>query len=246
MWLELQQSVSKIQDLFPVLFQLCVAVIQPILHMNNGTNSVFVELLSSLFWSIGSIVHCGIVGSRSIHRGIPVYSRQLFHLLLKDTRFYHRKTKKTRAPCLYYPNSSASRQLLLRGGDVSVNPGPSTKEGGGVFIAVKDNLDCRRRSDLETGLEMLCVELNLACSSKIVISAIYRPPDSTPSYDFHSVMEFTSHLNNSARLVKNHSLILRDFNYPAIKWIEGCGFSNSTNSADSAVCETLQDHSLLH
>lgn len=214
--------------------------------MNNGTNSVFVELLSSLFWSIGSIVHCGIVGSRSIHRDIPVYSRQLFHLLLKDTRFYHRKTKKTRAPCLYYPNSSASRQLLLRGGDVSVNPGPSTKEGGGVFLAVKDNLDCRRRSDLETGLEMLCVELNLACSSKIVISAIYRPPDSTPSYDFHSVTEFTSHLNNSARLVKNHSLILRDFNYPAIKWIEGCGFSNSTNSADSAVCETLQDHSLLH
>ena len=118
-------------------------------------------------------------------------------------------------------------------------------EGGGVLIAVKDNLNYRRRSNLETRLEMLCVELNLACSSKIVISAIYRPPDSTPSYDFHSVMEFTSHLNNSARLVKNHSLILRDFNYPAIKWIEGCGFSNSTNSVDSAFCETLQDHSLL-
>ena len=128
---------------------------------------------------------------------------------------------------------------------MSVNPGPSTIEGGGVLIAVNDNLDCRRRSDLETGLEMLCVELNLACSSKIVISAIYRPPDSTPSYDFHSVTEFTPHLNNSARLLKNHSLILGDFNYPAIKWIEGCGFSNSTNSADSAFCETLQDHSLL-
>ena len=118
------------------------------------------------------------------------------------------------------------------------------REGSGVF---KDNLDCRRRSDLETGLEMLCVELNLACSSrsKIVISAIYKPSDSTPSYDFHSVTEFTSHLNNSARLLKSHSLILGDFNYPAIKWIEGCGFSNSTNSADSAFCETLQDHSLL-
>ena len=63
-----------------------------ILHMNNGINSVFDELLSSFFWSIGSIVHRGIVGSRSIHRGIPVYSRQLFHLPLKDTRFYHRKT----------------------------------------------------------------------------------------------------------------------------------------------------------
>lgn len=27
-----------------------------------------------------------------------------------------------------YPNSSASRQLLLSGGDVSLNPGPSTKD----------------------------------------------------------------------------------------------------------------------
>ena len=247
-----------------------------ILHTNNGINSVFDELLSSLFWLIGGIVHRGIVGSRSIHSGIPVYSRHLFHLPLKDTRFYHEKTKKTRAPCLYYPNSSAPRQLLVRGGDVSVNPCPSTKdchlkclslnsrslkskhkspgsemccqihafqklvysnaydiicvtetwlkdffldseildtgytifrrdraerEGGGVLIAVKDNLDCRRTSDLESGLEMLCVELNLECSSKIVISAIYRPPDSTPSYDFHSVAEFTSHLNNSAHLL---------------------------------------------
>ena len=91
-----------------------------ILHMNNGTNFVFDELLSSLFRLIGGIVHCGIVGSHSIHRGIPVYSRQLFHLPLKVTRFYHRKTKKTRAPCLYYPNSSASRQLLLKGGDVLI------------------------------------------------------------------------------------------------------------------------------
>ena len=115
-----------------------------------------------------------------------------------------------------------------------------------MLIAVKDNLNCRRRSNLETGLEMLCVELNLAFSSiKIVISAIYRQPDSTPSYDSHSVTEFTSHPNNSASLLKSHSLILRDFNYAAINWIEGCGFSNSTNSADSAFCETLQDYSLL-
>ena len=112
------------------------------------------------------------------------------------------------------------------------------REGGGVLITLKDVLDYRRRSDLETGLEVLCVELNLACSSKIVISAIHRPPDSKPSYDFPFASKFTS-------LLKSHLLILGDFNYPAIRWIEGCGFSNSTNSADSAFCETLQDHSLL-
>ena len=92
---------------------------------------------------------------------------------------------------------------------------------------------------------MVCVELNLACSSKIMVSAIYRPPDSTPSYDLQSVIDLTSHLNNSARLFKSHSLILGDFNYPAIKWIEGSGISNSGSSADSAFCEILQDQSLL-
>ena len=107
-----------------------------------------------------------------------------------------------------------------------------------MLITLKDVLDYRRRSDLEAGLEVLCVELNLACSSKIVISAIHRPPDSKPSYNFPFAFEFTS-------LLKSHLLILGDFNYPAIRWIEGCGFSNSTNSADSAFCETLQDHSLL-
>lgn len=119
------------------------------------------------------------------------------------------------------------------------------REGGGVLITLKDVLDYRRRSDLETGLEVLYVELNLACSPKIVISAIHRPPDSKPSYDFPFAYEFTSLLNNSARLLKSHLLILGDFNYPAIRWIEGCGFSNSTNSADCAFCETLQNHSLL-
>lgn len=90
------------------------------------------------------------------------------------------------------------------------------REGGGMLKALKDVLDYRRRSDLETGLEVLCVELNLACSFKIVISAMYRPPDSTLSYDSHFATEFTSHLNNSARLLKSHSLILGDLNYPTI------------------------------
>ena len=81
------------------------------------------------------------------------------------------------------------------------------REGGGVFIAVKDNLDCRRTSDLETGLEMLCVELNLACSSKIVISAIYRPPDSTP---LHQAMISTPsrslHLTSITLLVSSRAI----------------------------------------
>lgn len=94
-----------------------------ILHTNNETNSVFDELSSSLFVIL---VHLGIVGSRFIPRGIPVYSRQLFYLPLKDTRFSDKKTEKTQAPCLYFSNSSAS-QPLLRGGVCLLIPAPPPK-----------------------------------------------------------------------------------------------------------------------
>ena len=94
-----------------------------ILHTNNETNSVFDEPLSSLFVIL---VHLGIVGSRSIHCGIPVYSRQLLYLPLKDTRFSDKKTEKTQGLCLCYSNSSTS-QLLLRGGMCLLIPAPPPK-----------------------------------------------------------------------------------------------------------------------
>ena len=54
----------------------------------------------------------------------------LSQLVIASTRpqFYHRKPKKSRRRCLYYPNSCASRQLLLQGGDISVNPGPAVNK----------------------------------------------------------------------------------------------------------------------
>ena len=94
-----------------------------ILHTNYEMNSVFDEPSSSLFVIL---VHLGIVGSRSIPRGIPVYSRQLFYLPLKDTRFSDKKTEKTQASCLYFSNSSAS-QLLLRVGMCLLIPAPPLK-----------------------------------------------------------------------------------------------------------------------
>ena len=78
------------------------------------------KILDLPLWSIGGIVHRRIVGSRSIHRGIPVYPIQLFHLPLKDTCFYHRKTKKTRVlytiqtrPCRGSFSSEAEMCLLI-------------------------------------------------------------------------------------------------------------------------------------
>ena len=54
------------------------------------------------------------------------YVCSLFHRISR--RFIHRKPRKAGCPCLYYANSGASRQIILLGGDISVNPGPLAKQ----------------------------------------------------------------------------------------------------------------------
>ena len=46
----------------------------------------------------------------------------------RSRRFIHQKPRRTHCPCLYYANSSTCRQTLLRGGDISVNPGSLAKQ----------------------------------------------------------------------------------------------------------------------
>ena len=117
--------------------------------------------------------------------------------------------------------------------------------GGGVLLAINNSLNFRRRYELESDLEMVCIEINVDNSPKILLSTIYRPPDSTPSKDFDSVNKIAEFLDKSTRILKGHSIVLGDFNYPSISWTNQCGFSNSLNSADFAFCEILSRHSLL-
>ena len=43
---------------------------------------------------------------------------------LHTPNFMHRKPKRSRRRCQYYPNAISARQILLLGGDISTNPGP--------------------------------------------------------------------------------------------------------------------------
>ena len=53
----------------------------------------------------------------------------VFSLIYPRTRrFIQQKPRRTHCPCLYYANSSTCRQTLLRGGDISVNPGSLAKQ----------------------------------------------------------------------------------------------------------------------
>lgn len=56
----------------------------------------------------------------------------------QKTRYTYRKSKKTQNRCLYYPNSCASRQILLQGGDILINPGPPTQQQQQQSQRVKD------------------------------------------------------------------------------------------------------------
>ena len=103
--------------------------------------------------------------------------------------------------------------------------------GGGVLLAIKNTIPFQRRSDLETEMEMACVELNFMDATKVLVSVIYRPPNSETEFHDH----ITAFLRNCTRITKSHTLIMGDFNFPGIKWIENCRFVNSQNSIEAVL-----------
>ncbi|KAL9966977.1 hypothetical protein ACROYT_G025128 [Oculina patagonica] len=44
------------------------------------------------------------------------------------SKFVHKTPKRSKKACAYYSNSTAARQILLMGGDISINPGPTNDE----------------------------------------------------------------------------------------------------------------------
>jgi len=109
-----------------------------------------------------------------------------------------------------------------------------------VLIAVRESIAWLRRSDLETqDLELVCIKLYLLGSAKILLTTVYRTPDSSTSYDFEFIEKLSKFLSKSTRILRSSSIVHGDFNYPCINWVEGCGISNSPNSADFAFCDRL-------
>ena len=52
------------------------------------------------------------------------------------------------------------------------------RQGGGVAIYVKDTISYKIRDDLPIGgLEIVCIEVQLRCSSPFIVLAWYRPPN---------------------------------------------------------------------
>ena len=98
-----------------------------------------------------------------------------------------------------------------------------SRPGGEVMLAIRDNITCFRRPDLEgAGAEMLFCEIRPDSKRKLLVGVFYRPPDSS--------MDYLRELKTSLRLAvdaKFDQLVLcGDFNLPNIDWTTGTATTN--------------------
>ena len=63
----------------------------------------------------------------TVHCERAVVDNAVYSVYWRIERYTYRKFKKTQRSCSYYPNSCASRQILLQDGNTSINPGPTTQ-----------------------------------------------------------------------------------------------------------------------
>ena len=67
----------------------------------------------------------------------------------------------------------------------------TNRTGGGVLLAVRENILSTRRRDLESKAEILACEIHPESRKKIAVIVFYRPPDS----DLNYIKEFKKQSN---------------------------------------------------
>ena len=87
--------------------------------------------------------------------------------------------------------------------------------GGGALLAVRSNIQCFRRMDLETDCELLWCEVFPVPSYSYFIGVFYRPPNN----DLKCLQELAKSLEKLEDLSNRYRvLLLGDFNLPDIDW----------------------------
>jgi hypothetical protein len=91
------------------------------------------------------------------------------------------------------------------------------RRGGGVCLYISDTLQSKRRTDLETDIEIIWVEVTFR-EHKILISSTYRPPGRS-AITIHSFMTSFQETIDLATNDNAHSMtILGDFNDRCTNW----------------------------
>lgn len=93
--------------------------------------------------------------------------------------------------------------------------------GGGVLMAIKDNLTCNLMSS-PPDIEIITVKIST--SVPIFICLVYIPPNSSENY-YDSFFHYLFELSNKASPI----ILVGDFNFPDIDWATYCGSSPISN-----------------
>lgn len=110
------------------------------------------------------------------------------------------------------------------------------KQGGGIFLYVKNNLNSVNINIKNNNkIESIWIEVMIGklASNKIRIGAFYRPPNQCLELDKEMITEIN-------RGCGRHTLILGDFNLPAIRWDD----ETSVDRTGSIYLDCFQDNFL--
>ena len=108
------------------------------------------------------------------------------------------------------------------------------RPGGGVLLAVKDRITVKNTLSLPG--ETIAVEIILRNNELALVAVCYRAPD-----DQKFLPHFKSVLDTACQSKYSSTLILGDFNFPSIQWIDGSGFVNSDCGFDHDFTNMLAD-----
>jgi len=117
------------------------------------------------------------------------------------------------------------------------------KEGGGVFVAVKNHITSTHRKDLEPTDELhneiIIVEVIDGNGEKTGIISVYRPPNET---NFLFVSNLRTCLLNAWRAGMHNLLVLGDFNLTDVNW--EVAYPTNDAGISYACCELFQEFGL--
>ena len=115
----------------------------------------------------------------------------------------------------------------------------SNHRGGGVLLAIKDQISCIRRTDLEKESEMLALEIHPNPTCSILLAVFYRPPNADESF----LADFRYFLDKYSGTGLTNLVVVGDFNFPNIDWNLGCPTGSDPETVE--FCNVLDDFFLL-
>ena len=109
-------------------------------------------------------------------------------------------------------NQDICDELLQIDGFQKIIRKDRSRHGGGVAILVKNGIKCQKRDDFNSDIEFLSVELDIKYVKAIVVTTIYRPPESKVEW-FKRAEELISRIDIEGK----ESILAGDMNCDLLK-----------------------------